>query len=66
LTFGEGWHNNHHAFPTAARHGLKWYELDLNWIGIRVLQMVGLAKSIRLVSREQIANGDLRVLKKVA
>ncbi len=39
LTFGEGWHNNHHAHPTSARHGLAWYELDLNWIGIRALQV---------------------------
>ena len=38
LTFGEGWHNNHHAHPVSARHGLAWYELDLNWIGISTLQ----------------------------
>jgi len=31
LTFGEGWHNNHHAHPHLARHGLKWYEVDFNW-----------------------------------
>jgi fatty-acid desaturase len=47
LTFGEGWHNNHHAYPTSARHGLAWYELDMNWLAIRFLQMVGLAKSVR-------------------
>jgi len=34
LTFGEGWHNNHHAHPVSARHGLKWYEIDMNWYGI--------------------------------
>ena len=34
LTFGEGWHNNHHAHPTSAPHGLAWYEIDLNWTGI--------------------------------
>jgi stearoyl-CoA desaturase (delta-9 desaturase) len=50
LTFGEGWHNNHHAHPTAARHGLAWYEIDVNWWGIRTLQLLGLAKSIKLVS----------------
>jgi stearoyl-CoA desaturase (delta-9 desaturase) len=50
LTFGEGWHNNHHAHPTAARHGLAWYEIDLNWWGIRTLQFLGLAKAIKLVS----------------
>jgi len=58
LTFGEGWHNNHHAFPRAARHGLKWYELDINWWNIRVLQFLGLAKSINVVSREQIDASD--------
>jgi stearoyl-CoA desaturase (delta-9 desaturase) len=66
LTFGEGWHNNHHAFPSAARHGLKWYEIDINWYGITLLKQLGLAKSIKLVSKEQIANGDQRVLKKAA
>jgi len=49
LSFGEGWHNNHHAHPTAARHGLRWYEIDMNWWGIRALQLVGLAGSIKLV-----------------
>jgi stearoyl-CoA desaturase (delta-9 desaturase) len=49
LTFGEGWHNNHHAHPAAARHGLRWYEIDVNWYGIRALQLVGLAKSVKLV-----------------
>jgi fatty-acid desaturase len=54
LTFGEGWHNNHHAFPRAARHGLTWYEIDVNWWGIRALRFLGLAKSIKFVSRQQI------------
>ena len=49
LTFGEGWHNNHHAHPTSARHGLHWYEIDLNWLGIRALQLLGLAHSIKLL-----------------
>ena len=49
LTFGEGWHNNHHAHPTSARHGLAWYEIDMNWWGIRTLKWLGLAKSIRQV-----------------
>jgi stearoyl-CoA desaturase (delta-9 desaturase) len=50
LTFGEGWHNNHHAYPTSARHGLAWYEIDLNWWGIRVMQFLHLARAIKLVS----------------
>jgi len=55
LTFGEGWHNNHHAHPRAAKHGLTWYEIDVNWYGIRALQLLGLARGIRLISKEQIA-----------
>src|ERR1700752_50774 len=67
LTFGEGWHNNHHAYPTAARHGLKWYEIDINWWGITALKMMGLAKSIKLVSKEQIdASDEYGALRKVA
>jgi fatty-acid desaturase len=50
ITFGEGWHNNHHAHPTSARHGLKWYEVDPNWWCIRALQLIGLARSVKSVS----------------
>jgi stearoyl-CoA desaturase (delta-9 desaturase) len=53
LTFGEGWHNNHHAHPTAARHGLAWYEIDINWWGIRVMQFLRLARTIKLVNMRQ-------------
>jgi stearoyl-CoA desaturase (delta-9 desaturase) len=49
LSFGEGWHNNHHAHPRAARHGLAWYEVDFNWWSIRLLCLLGLAKSVKLV-----------------
>ena len=48
LTFGEGWHNNHHAHPVSARHGLAWYELDLNWIGISTLRFLGLAWDVKV------------------
>jgi stearoyl-CoA desaturase (delta-9 desaturase) len=48
ISFGEGWHNNHHAHPTSARHGLAWYELDLSWIQISILKFFGIAKSIRV------------------
>jgi fatty-acid desaturase len=47
LTFGEGWHNNHHAHPTSARHGLAWYEFDPSWIQIRILKFFLIARSIR-------------------
>jgi stearoyl-CoA desaturase (delta-9 desaturase) len=46
LTFGEGWHNNHHAHPVSARHGLRWYEVDMNWYGIWTLKKLGLARDI--------------------
>lgn len=46
LTWGEGWHNNHHAYPRSARHGLRWYEFDINWIQIKTLEKLGLAKSV--------------------
>src|SRR5207237_9850781 len=48
VTGGEGWHNNHHAHPTSARHGLVWYEFDLSWIQIRTMRFFGLAKSVRV------------------
>jgi fatty-acid desaturase len=47
LTFGEGWHNNHHAHPTSARPRLKWYEIDMNWYGIWTLKVFGLATQIK-------------------
>jgi fatty-acid desaturase len=48
LTGGEGWHNNHHAHPVSARHGLKWYEIDPNFWGIWILSKLGLAKKIKV------------------
>ena len=48
LGFGEGWHNNHHAFPTSARHGLKWWQVDMSYWIIRCLEIVGLAYNVRL------------------
>src|SRR5918997_4907663 len=49
LTFGEGWHNNHHAHPVSAKHGLAWYEVDFNWWGIRTLELFGLARAIKRI-----------------
>ena len=48
LTGGEGWHNNHHAHPVSARHGLAWYELDINYYGIWFLSKIGLAERIQI------------------
>ena len=48
LTYGEGWHNNHHAYPTSAAHGLRWWEVDLTYLTIRMLAWMKLASGIRL------------------
>ena len=48
LTFGEGWHNNHHAFLSSAAHGLRWWEVDVTYAAIRLLGWLGLAKNIRV------------------
>ena len=47
---GEGWHNNHHADSRSARHGHKWWEIDLTWLAIRLLMLLGLAKNVALPS----------------
>jgi fatty-acid desaturase len=53
LTGGEGWHNNHHAHPVSARHGIAWYELDFNYYGIWLMGQLGLAKRINALSIAQ-------------
>mmetsp|Transcript_9048 Transcript_9048/g.27192 ORF Transcript_9048/g.27192 Transcript_9048/m.27192 type:complete len:352 (-) Transcript_9048:124-1179(-) len=50
LAFGEGWHNNHHAFEYSARHGLEWWQYDPTWWTIRFLKFLGLAKNVKLPS----------------
>jgi sn-1 stearoyl-lipid 9-desaturase len=55
LAFGEGWHNNHHAHPVSMRHGLAWYEFDLNYLQIRLLQAVGLAWDLKVARRPKDA-----------
>src|SRR5271170_5415764 len=57
LTFGEGWHNNHHAHPTAAQHGFTWYEVDVNWYGIWTLKTLGLAWDVKRVRLADLENG---------
>jgi stearoyl-CoA desaturase (delta-9 desaturase) len=52
LALGEGWHNTHHAFPTSARHGLRWWEADVSYWTIRALALLGLAWDLRLPSPE--------------
>jgi len=54
LALGEGWHNNHHAFPASARHGLRWWQIDLSYLFIRALALVGLARRIRQPTPERL------------
>lgn len=54
LSSGEGWHNNHHAFPFSARHGLDRREIDATWLTIRALAFLGLAKNIKLPTKEMM------------
>ena len=46
LTFGEGWHNNHHAYQRMAKHGHRWWELDVSYLSIRALELIGLASQV--------------------
>ena len=48
LAFGEGWHNNHHAFEFSARHGLEWWQIDMTWYAVKFLQAIGLATDVKL------------------
>ena len=52
LALGEGWHNNHHAFPSAAYHGFAWWQIDISAYTIRLLTLLGLAGEVRMPSRE--------------
>ena len=60
LSFGESWHNNHHAFPTSARHGLRFWQVDISAAVIRGLEIVGLAWDVQRPSRERIASRSAR------
>ncbi len=48
MSFGEGWHNNHHAHPASARHGLAWYEIDVTWYSIWTMEKLRLITKVRL------------------
>jgi sn-1 stearoyl-lipid 9-desaturase len=48
LSWGEGWHNNHHAFPFSARHGLRWFEIDHTWHIVKLLKFLKLADRVKL------------------
>jgi len=52
LTFGEGWHNNHHHFPGSARQGFTWWEFDLTYYGLRMMSWFGLVWDLKAVPAE--------------
>jgi stearoyl-CoA desaturase (delta-9 desaturase) len=54
LGLGEGWHNNHHAFPTSAKHGLRWWQIDFSYWVIRAMSAIGLAWKVRVPTVEAI------------
>lgn len=49
FTLGEGWHNNHHHYPGAARQGFYWWEIDITWYGLKALQALGLIRDLRSI-----------------
>lgn len=55
LALGEGWHNNHHAFPSSARHGLRWWQIDVSYWFIRALVVCRLAWQVRLPTAHELA-----------
>jgi stearoyl-CoA desaturase (delta-9 desaturase) len=57
LSFGEGWHNNHHAFPSSAMHGLRWWEIDFSAYIIRTLEKLGLAWNVKRPAAKAITEG---------
>lgn len=58
LTLGEGWHNNHHYYPAAARQGFRWWEIDLTYYGLRGLEKLGLIWGLRGVPQRVIEEAD--------
>ncbi len=57
ITFGEGWHNNHHFFPGSARQGFRWWEIDLTWYGLKALSALGLVRDLKPVPAWVLARG---------
>lgn len=62
LTFGEGWHNNHHHFQASARQGFYWWEVDLSWYALRGLAAIGLVRGLRqptpaVMDRDRLHDG---------
>jgi len=59
LTFGEGWHNNHHHYPASARQGFYWWEIDLTYYGLKLLQALGVIWDLKPVPVEALQRSRL-------
>ncbi|BCL34015.1 acyl-CoA desaturase [Nostoc sp. MS1] len=59
VTYGEGWHNNHHTYPNVAKAGFQWWEIDVTWWSIKLLQTLGLAKKVVLPPTKSINQGRM-------
>jgi stearoyl-CoA desaturase (Delta-9 desaturase) len=55
LTFGEGWHNNHHHFPGSTRQGFRWWEIDLTYYGLSLMALLGLVQGLKPVPARVLA-----------
>ncbi|HEY9784198.1 MAG TPA: acyl-CoA desaturase [Candidatus Obscuribacterales bacterium] len=62
LALGEGWHNNHHAIPKSARHGLAWWEFDLTWCAIWLLEKLGLAQRVIRPSQKYLETKRIKLI----
>ncbi len=57
LTFGEGWHNNHHFFPGSSRQGFRWWEIDITWYGLKLMSVLGLVQGLKPVPAWVLSKG---------
>ncbi len=62
IALGEGWHNNHHAFPTSARHGLAWWQFDISYVIIKFMELVGLVWKVKVPTPDRLAAARVTVL----
>ena len=61
LTFGEGWHNNHHYYPASARQGFYWWEVDITWYFLKLLEKLGIVWDLKEVPRTRREAGRWKV-----
>jgi stearoyl-CoA desaturase (delta-9 desaturase) len=55
ITFGEGWHNNHHYYPASVRQGHSWWEIDLPWYGLMLMERLGIVSGLKGVPARVVA-----------